>query len=145
MAFTNGSLFGRFDGQGTGDVNNTAFNNCNATNPNLQPKNDLFQILAVGGKCLLRVNSAGTVTTNVAAGAQTAAAMVAQVQLTAGQSIGLAASPTAAQICAAAFPANYNNQQLDIFQVSTDTPTSNVAGGGGVIFRLKFDGSTATS
>lgn len=85
MAFTNGTLFGRLEGQATGNVNNTAFNASNATNPNQQPQNDLFQILAIGGKCLLRVNSAGTVTTNVAPGVATAAAEVAQVQLTAGQ------------------------------------------------------------
>ena len=91
MALTNGSLYGKFDGQATGNVNNTAWNACNATNPNQQPNRDLFQILGPGGAVLLRVNSAGTVSTNVAAGVATSDAVVAQVQLVAPT--GLGASP----------------------------------------------------
>lgn len=143
MALTNGSLYGKFDGQATGNVNNTAWNACNATNPNQQPNRDLFQILGPGGAVLLRVNSAGTVSTNVAAGVATSDAVVAQVQLVAPT--GLGASPTAAQIMAATFPQNFQNQKLDIFQVVTDIATINVNGGGGVIFRFKYDGTTATS
>lgn len=149
MAFTNGSLFGLFDGQATGDNTNSAWNNCNTTNPNLQPKIDLFQILNLGGAVLLRVSSAGVVTTNVAPGIATTSTTVATVQLNAAQSAGLlavgGATPTAAQICQAAFPANYNGLQLDIFQVGSFIPTINVAGGGTVIFRLLFNGTTATS
>lgn len=145
MAFTNGSLFGRQDGQATGDNTNSAFNSCNTTNPNLSPKKDLFQILAPGGAVLLRVNSAGTVTTNVAPGVATPDTEIATVQMTAPQFASLPANPTASQICQAAFPANFNSQQLDIFQISTDIPTINVAGGGGVIFRLLYNGTTSTT
>jgi hypothetical protein len=141
------SLYGTFDGQGTGNGTNTAFNICNSTNPNIQPGNDLFQILAPGGACLLRVNSAGTVTTNVAAGTCTNATVVAAVQMTAAQYAGLAnpTGSTASQICQATFPLNFGAQQFDLFQVGTYSPTSNVAGGGGVIFRLDYTGTARTT
>jgi hypothetical protein len=57
----------------------------------------------------------------------------------------LPASPTAAQICAAAFPQNYNNQKLDLIQYESDIATVNVQGGGFVVWRLLYNGSTATS
>jgi hypothetical protein len=145
MAFTNGSLYGLFDGQATGDVTNTAFNGCNTSSPNLQPKWDLLQILSPGEGCLLQVTSAGVVNTNVAAGSFTDGTQVATIQLTTAQFLGLPANPTASQICQAAFPLNFANQQLDIFQIGTFSPTVNVPGGGGVVFRLLYNGTTATS
>ncbi|MDA4129270.1 MAG: hypothetical protein OK457_00725 [Thaumarchaeota archaeon] len=145
MAFTNGSLFGIFDGQATGDVTNTAFNACNLNNPNASPKTDLFLILSLGEGCLLQVTSAGVVNTNVAAGSFSDGAQIAVVQLTAGQMLGLPANPTASQICQAAFPLNFGNQQLDIFQIGTFSPTINVPGGGGVIYRLTYNGVALTT
>jgi hypothetical protein len=145
MAFTNGTLYGQYDGQTVGDKTTSAWNGCNTGNPNLTPKNDIFQIVSPGGTCLLQVTSNYVVNTNVAAGSFTNTCELARVQMTTAQYNSLAASPTAAQICAAAFPQNYNNQQLDIFQVATSVVQGTIAGGGGVIFRLTYAGATATS
>jgi len=144
MAFTNGSLYGKLDGQ-TVSGNNNPFNACNATNPNQQPAKDVFQILAPGGACLLQVTAAGVVNTNVAAGSFTPDVVVAKVQMVITAYNSLPASPTAAQICAAAFPQNYNNQKLDLIQYESDIATINVQGGGFVVWRLLYNGSTATS
>lgn len=149
MPFTNGSLFGKFDGQSSLNNTNNAFNSSNITNPNQQPVNDLFQIIAPGGACLLQVTAAGAVNTSVAAGSFTNACVVAKVQMTIQQYNSLPASPTASQICQAAFPLNFANQQLDLFQVETDIASGPVGlvgmvpGGGGVIFRLLYNGSTS--
>ena len=145
MALTNGSLFGLFEGNTYGDNNNSPFNSCNTTNPNLTPKNDLFQILGPGGACLLQVTSAGVVNTNVAAGSFTKSTVVATVQMTGAQALGLAATPTAAQTCAAAFPENYNNQKLDLFQIASEIASPSVTGGGREIFRLTYAGVASTS
>ena len=144
MAFTNGSLYGKLDGQ-TITGNNNPFNGCNATNPNQQPAKDVFQILAPGGACLLQVTAAGVVNTNVAAGSFTPDVVVAKVQMVITAYNSLPASPTAAQICAAAFPQNYNNQKLDLIQYESDIATINIQGGGFVVWRLLYNGSTATS
>ena len=144
MAFTNGSLYGKLEGQ-TVSGNNNPFNACNTTNPNQQPAKDVFQILAPGGACLLQVTAAGVVNTNVAAGSFTPDVVVAKVQMVLTAYNSLPASPTAAQICAAAFPQNYNNQKLDLIQYESDIATINVQGGGFVVWRLLYNGSTATS
>jgi hypothetical protein len=144
MAFTNGSLYGKLDGQSVSGSNNP-FNACNATNPNQQPAKDVFQILAPGGACLLQVTAAGVVNTNVAAGSFTPDVVVAKVQMVITAYNSLPASPTAAQICAAAFPQNYNNQKLDLIQYESDIATINIQGGGFVVWRLLYNGSTATS
>ena len=144
MAFTNGSLYGKLEGQ-TVSGNNNPFNACNTTNPNQQPAKDVFQILAPGGACLLQVTAAGVVNTNVAAGSFTPDVVVAKVQMVLTAYNSLPASPTAAQICAAAFPQNYNNQKLDLIQYESDIATINIQGGGFVVWRLLYNGSTATS
>jgi hypothetical protein len=144
MAFTNGSLYGKLEGQAVSG-NNNPFNACNTTNPNQQPAKDVFQILAPGGACLLQVTAAGVVNTNVAAGSFTPDVVVAKVQMVITAYNSLPASPTAAQICAAAFPQNYNNQKLDLIQYESDIATINVQGGGFVVWRLLYNGSTATS
>lgn len=143
MAFTNGSLYGLLEGNTTGTHTNSAFNSCNTTNPNYHPANDYFQILAPGGKVLFNVDSTGTAHT--APTSPTKSTVVATVQMTEPQYKGLASTPTAAQITAAAFPLNYAKQQLDIFQVATDIASPTVRGGGGVIFRLRYNGAIATS
>jgi hypothetical protein len=145
MAFTNGTLYGQYDASFAGDVTNTAFSTCNTTNPNLQPKNDLFQILGPGGAVLLRVASSGTVTTNVAAGVATSATVIAQVQMTAPQFASLPAVPSASQICQAAFPINFNGQQLDLFQIANFSADINSSAGGAVVYRLTYNGVAATS
>jgi hypothetical protein len=145
MAFTTGSLFGQFQGNSTGNVANTAFNSSNLTNPNKQPGMDIFQILGPGGNVYLRVSSAGAVTTNVSPGVATDSTVVATYQMTGAQANGLGASPSAAQICAAAFPINYNNQQLDLIQIASEIASPSVGGGGGVVWRLRYNGATATS
>ena len=146
MAFTNGSLYGKLEGQAVSG-NNNPFNACNTTNPNQQPAKDVFQILAPGGACLLQVTAAGVVNTNVAAGSFTPDVVVAKVQMTINQYNGLAnpTGSTASQICAAAFPQNYNNQKLDLIQYESDIATINIQGGGFVVWRLLYNGSTATS
>ena len=144
MAFTNGSLYGKLEGQAVSG-NNNPFNACNATNPNQQPAKDVFQILAPGGACLLQVTAAGVVNVNVAAGSFTPDVVVAKVQMVLTAYNSLPASPTAAQICAAAFPQNYNNQKLDLIQYESDIATINIQGGGFVVWRLLYNGSTATS
>lgn len=145
MAFTNGSLYGQFEGNANGDANNSAFNSSNAKNPNQSPKMDQFQILGPGGACLLQVTSNGTVNVNVAAGSFTKSTVVAAVQMTVAQALGLAATPTAAQVCAAAFPLNYNHQQLDIYQITSQIASPSVSGGGKVVFRLTYNGVAQTS
>jgi hypothetical protein len=144
MAFTNGSLYGKLEGQAVSG-NNNPFNGCNTTNPNQQPAKDVFQILAPGGACLLQVTAAGVVNVNVAAGSFTPDVVVAKVQMVLTAYNSLPASPTAAQICAAAFPQNYNNQKLDLIQYESDIATINIQGGGFVVWRLLYNGSTATS
>jgi hypothetical protein len=144
MPFSNGSLYGKLDGQSVSG-NNNPFNACNTTNPNQQPAKDVFQILAPGGACLLQVTAAGVVNTNVAAGSFTPDVVVAKVQMVITAYNSLPASPTAAQICAAAFPQNYNNQKLDLIQYESDIATINIQGGGFVVWRLLYNGSTATS
>ena len=144
MPFSNGSLYGKLEGQAVSG-NNNPFNGCNATNPNQQPAKDIFQIIAPGGACLLQVTAAGVVNTNVAAGSFTPDVVVAKVQMVITAYNSLPASPTAAQICAAAFPQNYNNQKLDLIQYESDIATVNVQGGGSVVWRLLYNGSTATS
>jgi len=144
MAFTNGSLYGKLEGQAVSG-NNNPFNACNTTNPNQQPAKDVFQILAPGGACLLQVTAAGVVNVNVAAGSFTPDVVVAKVQMVLTAYNSLPASPTAAQICAAAFPQNYNNQKLDLIQYESDIATINIQGGGFVVWRLLYNGSTATS
>ena len=142
---TQGSLYGQFEGNTYGDNNNSPFNSSNATNPNLRPKIDLFQILRPGGACLLQVTSNCVVNTNVAAGSFTKSTVVATVQLTEAQALGLGATPTAAQTCAAAFPQNYNNQKLDLFQIASDIASPSVKGGGREIGRLTYAGAFTTS
>jgi hypothetical protein len=144
MPFSNGSLYGKLDGQSVSGSNNP-FNACNTTNPNQQPAKDVFQILAPGGACLLQVTAAGVVNVNVAAGSFTPDVVVAKVQMVLTAYNSLPASPTAAQICAAAFPQNYNNQKLDLIQYESDIATINIQGGGFVVWRLLYNGSTATS
>ena len=144
MSFSNGSLYGKLEGQSVSG-NNNPFNGCNATNPNQQPAKDIFQIIAPGGACLLQVTAAGVVNTNVAAGSFTPDVVVAKVQMVITAYNSLPASPTAAQICAAAFPQNYNNQKLDLIQFESDIATINVQGGGSVVWRLLYNGATATS
>ena len=144
MPFSNGSLYGKLEGQAISG-NNNPFNACNTTNPNQQPAKDVFQILAPGGACLLQVTAAGVVNTNVAAGSFTPDVVVAKVQMVLTAYNSLPASPTAAQICAAAFPQNYNNQKLDLIQYESDIATINIQGGGFVVWRLLYNGSTATS
>jgi hypothetical protein len=144
MPFSNGSLYGKLEGQAISG-NNNPFNACNTTNPNQQPAKDVFQILAPGGACLLQVTAAGVVNTNVAAGSFTPDVVVAKVQMVITAYNSLPASPTAAQICAAAFPQNYNNQKLDLIQYESDIATINIQGGGFVVWRLLYNGSTATS
>ena len=144
MPFSNGSLYGKLEGQAVSG-NNNPFNGCNATNPNQQPAKDIFQIIAPGGACLLQVTAAGVVNTNVAAGSFTPDVVVAKVQMVITAYNSLPASPTAAQICAAAFPQNYNNQKLDLIQFESDIATINVQGGGFVVWRLLYNGATATS
>ena len=144
MSFSNGSLYGKLEGQSVSG-NNNPFNGCNATNPNQQPAKDIFQIIAPGGACLLQVTAAGVVNTNVAAGSFTPDVVVAKVQMVITAYNSLPASPTAAQICAAAFPQNYNNQKLDLIQFESDIATINVQGGGFVVWRLLYNGATATS
>lgn len=144
MPFSNGSLYGKLEGQAVSG-NNNPFNACNATNPNQQPAKDVFQIIAPGGACLLQVTAAGVVNTNVAAGSFTPDVVVAKVQMVITAYNSLPASPTAAQICAAAFPQNYNNQKLDLIQYESDIATINTQGGGFVVWRLLYNGSTATS
>ena len=144
MPFSNGSLYGKLEGQAVSG-NNNPFNGCNATNPNQQPAKDIFQIIAPGGACLLQVTAAGVVNTNVAAGSFTPDVVVAKVQMVITAYNSLPASPTAAQICAAAFPQNYNNQKLDLIQYESDIATVNVQGGGSVVWRLLYNGATATS
>ena len=144
MPFSNGSLYGKLEGQSVSG-NNNPFNGCNATNPNQQPAKDIFQIIAPGGACLLQVTAAGVVNTNVAAGSFTPDVVVAKVQMVITAYNSLPASPTAAQICAAAFPQNYNNQKLDLIQFESDIATINVQGGGFVVWRLLYNGATATS
>jgi len=149
MAFTLGTLYGQFNG-------NTlllAFNSSNPTNPNAAPVNDLFQVRAPGGNCLLQVTAAGVVNINLTpvspvAGPQswTNVTQIATVQLVESLYAGLPAVPTASQICAVAFPSNFNTDQLDIFQIATNiAASSNQSGGNGVVFRLLYNGSTATS
>jgi len=64
---------------------------------------------------------------------------------------GLPAPPTAAQMMAAAFPLNYNGQQLDIFQIvygDTGTrPVTNILGGASPtwIYRLSYAGVGSTT
>jgi hypothetical protein len=144
MPFSNGSLYGKLEGQAVSG-NNNPFNACNATNPNQQPAKDVFQILAPGGACLLQVTAAGVVNVNVAAGSFTPDVVVAKVQMVITAYNSLPASPTAAQICAAAFPQNYNNQKLDLIQYESDIATINTQGGGFVVWRLLYNGATATS
>ena len=144
MPFSNGSLYGKLEGQAISG-NNNPFNACNTTNPNQQPAKDVFQILAPGGACLLQVTAAGVVNVNVAAGSFTPDVVVAKVQMVITAYNSLPASPTAAQICAAAFPQNYNNQKLDLIQYESDIATINIQGGGFVVWRLLYNGSTATS
>ena len=144
MPFSNGSLYGKLEGQAISG-NNNPFNACNTTNPNQQPAKDVFQILAPGGACLLQVTAAGVVNVNVAAGSFTPDVVVAKVQMVLTAYNSLPASPTAAQICAAAFPQNYNNQKLDLIQYESDIATINIQGGGFVVWRLLYNGSTATS
>lgn len=151
MAFTNGSLYGKFEGSTASGATQDAFNSSNTGNPNKVPNRDIFQVLAPGGACLLQVTSSYVVNTSVAKGSFTSDTTIATVQMTITQYNALAASPTASQIMAAVFPLNFANQQLDIFQIEADLPSGALgqvgalAGGGRVIFRLKFDGSTATS
>jgi hypothetical protein len=65
--------------------------------------------------------------------------------MTAAQVLGLAVNPSASQICQAAFPLNFGAQQLDIFQIINAVAEAQFQGGGAVVYRLRFDGSTATS
>jgi hypothetical protein len=151
MAFTNGTLYGKYDGSTANNGTQDAFTGSNLNNPNKVPALDLFQILAPGGACLLQVTAAYVVNTNVAKGSFSSATIIQTVQMTIAQYNSLPANPTAAQICQAAFPVNYNNQQLDIFQIEADehsapvTHSSFIAGGGAVVWRLLYNGSTATS
>lgn len=143
MAFTNGSLYGRYNGS----TLLLAFNTSNAGNPNSVPAHNLFKIVGPGGQILLQVNPTGVVSLNVtSSGFQGSQIAVVNCGIQAFNS--LPAVPTAAQIMAAVFPQNYNGAQLDIFQISSDiemNAVEGVGGGGAVIYRLKFDGSTATS
>jgi hypothetical protein len=135
MAFTPGSLYGRYNGSTLG----FAFNVSNAGNPNKSQALDLFQIIA-NGSCVLNVSNSGIV--NSPALNPTNGTMIAPVQ---GST---ALGTTAAQVCQATFPVNYNGAQLDLFQISSDIEMNgveNVAGGGGVIFRLLYNGSTSTT
>ncbi len=153
MSFSNGSLYGKFEGSLATNSSQSAFTGSNLNNPNKVPAIDLFQILAPGGACLLQVTAAYAVNTNVAAGSFSSSTIVATVQMTINQYNGLAnkTGSTASQIMAATVPLNFANQQLDIFQVEVDLPSGAtgqvgaIAGGGAVVFRLTFAGAVATS
>jgi hypothetical protein len=153
MAFTAGSLYGKFEGSTALNNSQSAFTGSNLNNPNAVPAIDLFQILAPGGACLLQVTAAYAVNTNVAAGSFSSSTVVATVQMTSPQYNGLVnkTGSTAAQICAAAFPLNYGAQQLDLIQVEADLQsgapgqTNNIAGGGAVAWRLDYAGAAHTS
>lgn len=151
MPFTAGSLYGKFEGSTIANGTQNAFNSSNTSNPNIVPANDLFQILAPGGACLLQVTAAGVVNVNVAKGSFTSATVIATVQMTIAQYNSLPAVPTASQIMAAAFPINFQNQQYDIFQIEADIASGPVGavgtilGGGGVVMRLTYNGTVATS
>lgn len=151
MAFTNGSLFGKQDGQSAANNTFSTFNTSNLNNPNASQSLDIFQILAPGGACLLQVTAAYAVNTNVAAGSFTRTTALFTYQMTIAQYNSLPANPTAAQICQAALPINYNNQQLDLIQIESDIAagpvggSGTVLGGGAVVWRLLYNGTTATS
>lgn len=139
-----GSLFGLYDGQASGNTVNSAWSACNTSEPNINAQTaDLFQVFTSSGLALLNVNAAGTVT--VLPTSVTPGTLVARIQISQAAYNTLSTSPSAAQVMAAALPANYNGQQLDVFQVSSQIATPNVLGGGGVIFRFLYNGSTATS
>jgi hypothetical protein len=145
MAFTNGSIFGCYDGQATSG-SNSAWNATNSTNPNQQPASDLFQIYVGGaGLCILQVTATGTVNVNSSVTNVTPGTMVARVQMSLAAYNTLPTTPTAAQIMAATFPANYNGAQLDVFQIASQIATINVAGGNSVIQRFTYSGSVVTS
>lgn len=137
MAFTTGnSLYGKYNGSTVGFMNNVA----NLGNPNGFQNLDLFQIVGEGGTVLLNVTNSGTV---YAPGvAPTNGTMIAVIEGTS------ALGTTAALVCQGTFPSNYNNQQYDIFQISNDIELNgveNVAGGGGVIGRLTYNGTFSTT
>jgi hypothetical protein len=145
MALTNGSIFGLYDGQATSG-SNSAWNAANPTNPNQQPASDLLQIVVGGsGLCILQVTATGTVNVNSSVSNVTPGTMVARVQMSLAAYNTLPTTPSAAQIMAATFPANYTGLQLDIFQISSQIPTSTVNGGGKLIQRFTYSGVIATS
>ena len=147
MPFTAGSIFGKLEGQSHANNTLSAFNSSNSLNPNQNQARDIFQILAPGGACLLQVTAAYVVNTNVAAGSFTTDTVLEKFQMTTQQFKSLPATPTASQICQAALPLNFANQQLDLIQIESDIAVvpSGVLGGGSVVWRLLFNGSTATS
>ena len=139
-----GSLFGLYDGQSSGNNVNSAWSGCNTSEPNINAQTaDLFQVFTSFGLALLNVTAGGTV--NVLPATVTPGTLVARIQMSQAAYNTLPTSPSAARIMAAALPANNVGQQLDVFQISTQIATINVAGGNGVIFRFLYNGSTATS
>ena len=151
MPFTAGSLFGKYEGSQALNNGQSAFNSSNPTNPNEEQSLDIFQILSPGGGCLLQVTAAYVVNTNVGAGSFTRGTVVGSYQMGIAQYNSLVSSPTASQICAAAFSVNFNGPQWDILQIENDLisgsigQTGAILGGGGVVWRLLYNGSTATS
>lgn len=148
MALTNGSLYGKLDGNHYGNVVNTPFNTCNETNPNYRQDTDLFQIVAPGQKVLLNVTSAGAV--NLTPASPTKTTQVQTVQMTAQQYAWYKTqSASVANVMLATFPNNWNGtvgQKLDIFQIaSTRQSGAGTTGGGAEVARLTYAGVWSTS
>ena len=151
MAFTAGSIFGKYDGQLATNSTQSFVNGSNLGNPNVTPALDILQIRAPGNAVLLQLTAGFVVNVNVAAGSFTTTTAIATYQMTIAQYNSLPASPSASQICAAAFPANYNGPQWDLLQVETDITsgavgqTGAVLGGSAEIGRLTYQGVWTTS
>jgi len=145
MPFSSGSLYGRYDGATIG----FAFNSSNANNPNALQAFDILQVIAPGGQCIFQLTNAGVVNINSAVTLPTSKenAVLVQVPMVISAYNSLPAVPTAAQIWAAVTPLNYNGAQEDVIQISTDTQMNAIegGGGGGVIFRITYQGAIALS
>lgn len=148
MALTSGSLYGKLDGNHYGNVTNTPFNTCNEGNPNYRLDNDLFQILAPGGKVLLNVTSAGVV--NLTPASPTKTTQVQSVQMTGQQYAWYETqSASVANVMLATFPQNWNGTKglkLDIFQIAATANTGRgTTAGGAEVARLTYAGVWSTS
>ena len=146
MPFTAGAVYGRYNGSTVG----FAFNSSNLNNPNGAQALDILQVRAPGGSIIYQLTSAGVVNIGSAIVNPTGNfnSVLVKVAMENGPYASLPANPTSAQIWAAMTPLNYNGAQQDLLQISRDiemNANEGIAGGGGVVLRLTYNGALATS